>query len=917
MNILFLRLLSILSMLFLTLSIYSCGPGGNEEDSKEKQTDSSTNSTDYIESNTLTLTVELGLVRNANVNITTFDGVVLLSYETGENGSFSIDIDSLMEEVDKLSPTPEFLKVISTGGTDIDSNDDGISNEEYKEVKGSVIGIISVEALFLKDNAVRINLITTAVADILENYKAENINDSILTNVLENLGMSDVDGNGKISNNDAITYKMTENDAQIESNLREVYLPSIHAGDSNVRQAFIQELKNSESLSVYTDTFTGNQCAVKINPLNKDNKIYYGINIITENYLTFPSVLNGNEIHLSNLETLHYEECSFNNDVRKCNQRKKLTCCEDSVQRTCSIPKIGSIYSDSVTIDSLREEYLKIRHDFNPQKRSELEEQIKNKNLEKNDLETQLAVIDHQIDELKNKPEEQITSSDHQVNVDVNLVLYTPTPSELANAIYQDSFFGRSVKDIPGWNEFPYYLKKEAFFQIINKSLEENKDNLRKQFIVSTTENLTENIVSYFVDNFDEIGGTIPEIYRNMAEWENEFGDSAEVEYLFSFKINIQQKSNFLALLETLFTADSSGRVLGEAYVEVFENSPFIPERLKGKVDLETVYFLNAYYAAKNGEQTYGSLGFQWFATITSLIAEPILIATEPFINAVNDITSGAGYVIEEGFKNDVLFNIVYNSISDTVKDEAKRISNEIVESIKKSGDEFGEYIDSLAIEHPEAARNIRATIKLGEAVSEIIPATKIKLKSFDLVGEIKKRGSGIPKIESNYITSSTMRNNAFVFEPDTPDLKNRVNDIIVNGDSKGKKTETIMSEIFEAKGFDTKFDGIYNDKDNGFDGVYVKGSIDNPTEVIIMESKQMDGFGIQLNKGDIETGLAPQMSSQWIDDTIKNLRGPPKYNTELANLLLKSRKNNLIKKYVSAVDKSTAEIKILQLEEF
>jgi hypothetical protein len=120
-----------------------------------------------------------------------------------------------------------------------------------------------------------------------------------------------------------------------------------------------------------------------------------------------------------------------------------------------------------------------------------------------------------------------------------------------------------------------------------------------------------------------------------------------------------------------------------------------------------------------------------------------------------------------------------------------------------------------------------------------------------------------------------------------------------------------------------TKLDGKYG-SNNGYDGIYVKGTIENPTEIIIVESKQfkyvnnkaedlIEHGGVKLNTPSNSTPLPAQMSDEWIDyvaGKLKNLGGD---KTKLSNTILAAPPGT-IKKYVSAVDKSTGEINFLKL---
>ncbi|AFD06062.1 hypothetical protein [Solitalea canadensis] len=145
--------------------------------------------------------------------------------------------------------------------------------------------------------------------------------------------------------------------------------------------------------------------------------------------------------------------------------------------------------------------------------------------------------------------------------------------------------------------------------------------------------------------------------------------------------------------------------------------------------------------------------------------------------------------------------------------------------------------------------------------------------------------------------------------------LKNIVDDIVKNGDNvvnaAGKKTEALSDLIFTREGFTKQTSKLTSD--NGFDGVFIKGTLDNPTEIIINEAKQVGSAGnIKLdlpNKG-------PQMSDAWIDATIKEMRSNADPITKkLGDVLLNNR--NKIIKTVTGIDRSTGEILILKLKNY
>ena len=127
-----------------------------------------------------------------------------------------------------------------------------------------------------------------------------------------------------------------------------------------------------------------------------------------------------------------------------------------------------------------------------------------------------------------------------------------------------------------------------------------------------------------------------------------------------------------------------------------------------------------------------------------------------------------------------------------------------------------------------------------------------------------------------------------------------------------GTKTEDLCDEIFQTNGFvkqPSKFGS-----NNGFDGVFIKYDANNNVqEIIINESKQVASAGnIKLNGRTPNKG--PQMSEEWIGQTIDEMKGNPSLSI-LGNLLDVNRSK--ITKTVTAVDKSAREIVVLKLSNY
>ncbi|MEO9510624.1 MAG: hypothetical protein ABJN84_00845 [Flavobacteriaceae bacterium] len=149
--------------------------------------------------------------------------------------------------------------------------------------------------------------------------------------------------------------------------------------------------------------------------------------------------------------------------------------------------------------------------------------------------------------------------------------------------------------------------------------------------------------------------------------------------------------------------------------------------------------------------------------------------------------------------------------------------------------------------------------------------------------------------------------------------VKNTIDDIITNGDNLGLKTETAVRDILESQNY-TWIDAKYG-SNNGYDGLFIKGTNENPTEIIIVESKQfkysnnkagdlIEHSGVSLSPPSTTTPLPAQMSDEWVRYVARKLDKAGK--TDIADMVLDNP--GLIKKYVSAVDKVEGEINFLKL---
>ncbi len=195
--------LSILLLLSLLFTASGCGDGPSDDPK------SGTGNGAGSGSNSGTGIVELGPVTGSDVSIETLDAATnLYTATTDDDGKYTIDKATLKAAANNLMPVPEYVRIVATGGTDLDPDDDGTQDAaESLDVGGEVLGIVSMDDL---DNAtdndgeeIRINLITTAIAELVKDTDENEINKELLDHLAEEIGVEDVDGDKQV------TYKVS------------------------------------------------------------------------------------------------------------------------------------------------------------------------------------------------------------------------------------------------------------------------------------------------------------------------------------------------------------------------------------------------------------------------------------------------------------------------------------------------------------------------------------------------------------------------------------------------------------------------------------------------------------------------------------------------------------------------------------
>jgi hypothetical protein len=244
-------------------------------------------------------------------------------------------------------------------------------------------------------------------------------------------------------------------------------------------------------------------------------------------------------------------------------------------------------------------------------------------------------------------------------------------------------------------------------------------------------------------------------------------------------------------------------------------------------------------------------------------------------------------------------------------------------EYMKMYVDNFFEPVALLnVIQKAQAVRNVFKSHKgsYQKNLDDIFKGMNNSLDDwFDLTA-FKNTSPKVPGGANKTNIGKTLWDDAYKVKPKNgSSAEGVIDDVIANGDNLGAKTEGLVDDIMVNNGYSIA-DGKYFGANgvNGFDGVYYKGSLDNPSEIIIIESKQMSSSGSSTLSGpNSNTGLPSQMSDNWINYVANKLKNTS--NVELAFKIeeLQLTNTGFIKKYVAAIDKAKGELNFLKLDNY
>ena len=212
-----------------------------------------------------------------------------------------------------------------------------------------------------------------------------------------------------------------------------------------------------------------------------------------------------------------------------------------------------------------------------------------------------------------------------------------------------------------------------------------------------------------------------------------------------------------------------------------------------------------------------------------------------------------------------------------------------------------------------DASGNVVAKIS-GNTV-EIITTKGLRLVDPSNLKSFKK----ISPSSSGYISKSSLVD-AKKFQPSEAGLKADF-DALKNLDNNtlGKNSEVLADKLFKQDQYlkqDAKVPGF--DGNNGFDGVYIKKDASgNVNDIIINEVKQVSSSGtIQLNPGNISTGLPIQMTNQWIDNVIARMKqSNASENAQNLAVVIENAKNQgKVTKVVTGIDKTNNQVLVFTI---
>jgi len=194
--------------------------------------------------------------------------------------------------------------------------------------------------------------------------------------------------------------------------------------------------------------------------------------------------------------------------------------------------------------------------------------------------------------------------------------------------------------------------------------------------------------------------------------------------------------------------------------------------------------------------------------------------------------------------------------------------------------------------------------IEISDDVENLAPNVKILddiAKDILDIGALKKLDAAvtIPNQSTSISLASKLKKepaNHLRYQPVTDDVIADVNKVIDEGDPTGIITEGVSRKYMTQDGFIHK-DGMYNNRNNGYDNVFVNESTG---EVIIDECKQ---WPPKLTGSNESSQWPTQMSDDWIVNVAERLENAGKI--DLANAVRDAKASGKLTKTVTAIKKT------------
>lgn len=342
----------------------------------------------------LSHSVELGPVVGATIQIyAPSSNILLYSTMTDNDGQYLLDVTKLTDALKQLTVKPMFLLVQATEGMDVDPNDDGIRQvNEAVPVKGVVKGIVPTDE-FLNNKGVRINLISSAIADLLEG--SADITEERISQLALDLGVKDINADGKITSADVYRYEMFTHDSRAKRVLQFSYLSSLHSGDTEKRRQYVEILKDDLNAIRVSIRYADGKAYLKLFGLKSTDIVRYSTNGIL---VKDGNIYSGGEIALAKDQIVTYQECLTASNT-SCFTEQVAYFNGNEVQQYLPLPVgFGNIYKNP---EKINQAYQVISQS---KKRIEQEqENLRRSDVELREITNNISKLNAEISELQKK----------------------------------------------------------------------------------------------------------------------------------------------------------------------------------------------------------------------------------------------------------------------------------------------------------------------------------------------------------------------------------------------------------------------------------------------------------------------------------------------------------------------------------